>query len=69
MFIAILTSLTKSGEKIYFQKRLEKACEIRKCCLLLHPAKHAEFLDRLIRKREEKRKQKFSKKLQKVLAG
>jgi hypothetical protein len=47
--------------KIYFQKRFGKACEIRKCSLLLHPAKSATFLEKLIRKREESEKIIFQK--------
>jgi len=47
--------------KIYFQKRFQKACEIRKWKLLLRPAKRVTFLERLLRKLEEN-EIKFSKK-------
>ena len=48
--------------KKYFQKRFQKACEIWKRMLHLHPAKHRKFLDRLVRKyKEMRRKKKFQK--------
>ena len=56
-------------ENLFSKKRFKKACENRKRMLHLHPAKRAKFLDKLIRKREEKEIKYFSKKLQNFLAS
>ena len=68
-FFKRLASKTNWSRKFIFKKRFKKACENRKRMLHLHPAKRAKFLDRLIRKSEEKEIQYFLKKLQNFLAS
>ncbi|QLC65810.1 hypothetical protein LPB248_13805 [Flavobacterium sp. LPB0248] len=43
----ILAGRKDLKERNFQKKRFGKACEIRKCFLHLHPAKHGKFIERL----------------------
>ena len=64
-FFQILASKVNRKRKFIFKKRFQKACEIRKRMLHLHPAKRAKFLDRLMREREANEIKFISKKTSK----
>ena len=63
-FIRILTGFKEvQDQKLFLKINQNKACEIRNCLLHLHPAKHAKFLERLVREDKENEDLHLQKKL------